>query len=142
MADVERFVSGMMSGFGMEEENRTFVFENAEKLTAVFDLLQECGFDFMADITCVEKPENFVAVYQVTSFDSPEIFQLRVILDKEKPSVASAANLWRTADWLEREAYDMFGVVFEGHPNLKRILMWEGYKGHPLRKDFVPGGGH
>jgi NADH-quinone oxidoreductase subunit C len=54
----------------------------------------------------------------------------------EDESIASVTGVWKTANWMEREVYDMFGIIFEGHPGLERILTWEGFNGHPLRKDF------
>jgi NADH-quinone oxidoreductase subunit C len=57
--------------------------------------------------------------------------------DRENPSLPSVVGLWQGADFQEREIYDLFGIRFEGHPNLKRIFLWEGFEGHPLRKDFI-----
>jgi NADH-quinone oxidoreductase subunit C len=77
-------------------------------------------------------------VYQLRSLERKADLRLKVALDKREPLEAqSVFGLWRGADWLEREVYDMFGVVFTGHPDLRRILMWETYaEGFPLRKDF------
>jgi NADH-quinone oxidoreductase subunit C len=77
-------------------------------------------------------------VYQLRSLDRKADLRVKVALDKRDPlEVRSVYDLWRGADWLEREVYDMFGVVFLGHPDLRRILMWETYaEGYPLRKDF------
>jgi NADH-quinone oxidoreductase subunit C len=76
-------------------------------------------------------------VYHLWSETTPD--WLRVIADglsRDDPRVPSVTFLWKGAEWQEREAYDMFGIVFEGHPGLERILTWEGFNGHPLRKDF------
>jgi NAD(P)H-quinone oxidoreductase subunit J len=62
---------------------------------------------------------------------------VKIPLPRENASVASVAGLWKTADWQEREVYDMYGIRFDGHPNLKRILMWDGFTGWPMRKDYV-----
>ena len=62
---------------------------------------------------------------------------IKVKLDHENPAVISATSLWETANWLEREVFDLMGIRFLNHPNLERILTWEGFEGHPLRKDFV-----
>ncbi|NJL82215.1 MAG: NAD(P)H-quinone oxidoreductase subunit J [Chloroflexaceae bacterium] len=69
--------------------------------------------------------------------DRPEEVRLKVFLPRENPSVPSLYWLWKAADWQERETYDMFGIVFEGHPNLKRLLMPEDWRGWPLRKDYI-----
>ena len=102
-------------------------------------LRDECGLDYMADVTAVDVPERFEVVYHLYSIkdQTPESFVLKVYLeDKENPTVASVTPLWKGADYQEREVYDLMGIHFEGHPNLKRIMLWEGFPGHPLRKDF------
>ena len=102
-------------------------------------LRDECGLDYMADVTAVDVPERFEMVYHLYSIkdQTPESFVLKVYLeDKENPTVASVTPLWKGADYQEREVYDLMGIHFEGHPNLKRIMLWEGFPGHPLRKDF------
>jgi len=98
-------------------------------------------FDYLTDMTAVEyrDPEMpFELVYQLRSLGRKADLRLKVALDKREPMEAqSVYGLWRGADWLEREVYDMFGVVFTGHPDLRRILMWDTYaEGFPLRKDF------
>ena len=98
-------------------------------------------FDYLADITAVDyrDPElPLEVVYQLRSLSRKADLRVKVALDKRDAlEVQSVYGLWRGADWLEREVYDMFGVVFTGHPDLRRILMWETYaEGFPLRKDF------
>ena len=70
-------------------------------------------------------------------FDKPIEVRIKVLLPRENPVVPSVYWIWRTADWQERESYDMFGIIYEGHPNLKRILMPEDWVGWPLRKDYI-----
>jgi NADH-quinone oxidoreductase subunit C len=99
------------------------------------------AFDYLTDITAVEyrDPElPFEVVWQLRSLERKADLRVKVALDQQGPlQVRSVYDLWRGADWLEREVYDMFGVSFAGHPDLRRILMWETYaEGHPLRKDF------
>ena len=98
-------------------------------------------YDYLTDVTAVDyrDPElPLEVVYQLRSLGRRADLRVKVALDKRQPlEVRSVTDLWRGADWLEREVYDMFGVVFTGHPDLRRILMWETYaEGHPLRKDF------
>ena len=98
-------------------------------------------FDYLTDITAVDyrDPElPLEVVYQLRSLGRKADLRVKVALEKRAPlEVRSVYGLWRGADWLEREVYDMFGVVFTGHPDLRRILMWETYaEGFPLRKDF------
>ena len=78
---------------------------------------------------------DFTAVYHLLSFDRNEDMRLKVALEGEYPSLPTITDLWANADWYEREAWDMFGITFDGHPNLRRILMPDSWQGHPLRKD-------
>ena len=99
------------------------------------------AFDYLTDVTAVEyrDPERALeVVWQLRSLERRADLRVKVALDKAAPlEVPSVYDLWKGADWLEREVYDMFGVVFAGHPDLRRILMWETYaEGYPLRKDF------
>ncbi|HZN97215.1 MAG TPA: NADH-quinone oxidoreductase subunit C [Gemmatimonadales bacterium] len=98
-------------------------------------------FNYLTDVTAVDyrDPERSLeVVYQLRSLHRKADLRVKVGLDKREPlEVRSVVDLWRGADWLEREVYDMFGVTFVGHPDLRRILMWETYaEGYPLRKDF------
>ncbi len=98
-------------------------------------------FNYLTDITAVEyrDPERpFEVVYQLRSLDRCADLRVKIELDPQgELRVDSVYDLWRGADWLEREVFDMFGVAFTGHPDLRRILMWETYsEGHPLRKGF------
>lgn len=98
-------------------------------------------FDYLTDLTCVEyrDPElPLEVVYQLRSLERRVDLRVKIPLDPDGPLVvATVTDLWGGADWLEREAYDMFGVRFQGHPDLRRILMWETYdEGYPLRKSF------
>lgn len=108
------------------------------------DLLKHCrdalGFDYLIDISSIDHFETeprFEMVYELYSLGNGERLHLRVKYpvgeDEKAPTVS---DLWPTADWHEREVYDMMGIAFEGHPDLRRILMWEGYPFFPLRKDF------
>lgn len=111
-----------------------------ETLTEVATFLRdECGLDYLALLTAVDRPERFEVVYHLWSIKNrtTEPFVLKVYVeDKENPTVPSVTPLWRGANYQEREAYDLMGIRFQGHPNLKRLLLWEGFPGHPLRKDF------
>ena len=98
-------------------------------------------YDYLSDLTAVEFRETEVpieVVWHLRSLPYRRFLRLKVELDKRRPlEVDSVWPVYRWADWLERECYDMFGVRFRGHPDLRRLLMWEGYReGYPLRKDF------
>jgi NADH-quinone oxidoreductase subunit C len=99
------------------------------------------AYDYLTDLTAVEYRDRELpleVVYLLWSLSRKVMLRVKVELPKGKPlEVDSVVDLWRGADWLEREVYDMFGVTFRGHPDLRRILMWDTYaEGHPLRKDF------
>jgi len=96
------------------------------------------GFDYCVDITAVHYPkreQQFDMVYVLYSFPKNERMRVKSRI-KDGEHVASAVAIWETANWLEREVFDMFGIVFDGHPGLKRILLPDEWKGHPLRKDY------
>ena len=82
------------------------------------------------------RPTRFAVVYHLLSLRHNHRLRLRAYLDSEMPIVASVTEVWNSADWFEREAFDLFGIVFEGHPDLRRILTDYGFVGHPFRKDF------
>jgi NADH-quinone oxidoreductase subunit C len=107
-------------------------------------LKDKFGFTFLADLTAVDylevKTPRYEVVYHVHRF-GPEIdenirIRLKAEVDEENPKIDSVTFIWSGADWLEREVYDMFGIVFTGHPDPRRILMPEDYEPFPLRKDF------
>lgn len=98
-------------------------------------------YDYLADVTAVEyrdRERPIELVYQLWSLDRKALLRVKVELPQDESLEAdSVVDLWQGANWLEREVYDMFGIIFRGHPDLRRILMWETYsEGHPLRKDF------
>jgi len=101
-------------------------------------LRDEEQFDYCVDITAAHYPKRekqFDIVWILYSFRRNERVRVKTQI-KDGESIASAFSIWPTADWLEREIYDMFGIKFDGHPNLKRILLPDGWEGHPLRKDY------
>jgi NADH-quinone oxidoreductase subunit C len=96
-------------------------------------------FNVLIDITAVDylgRDPRFDVVYQLLSLSFNRRLQVRIGVPESDPGVASLTPLWNNANWLEREVWDMFGIRFEGHPNLKRILMYEEFQGYPLRKDY------
>ena len=107
------------------------------------DLLYREGFQLLVDITAVDWPEReqrFDVVYHWLNLASQERLRVKVpVADGE--AMLSLTGRFKTADWFEREVFDMFGVRFEGHPNPKRLLTWDDFPGHPLRKDFPLDGG-
>jgi NADH-quinone oxidoreductase subunit C len=101
--------------------------------------VQSVGYNFLADVTCVDWYPNqprFQVVYHILSLGLKERIRLCVLVDEGDPSVDSITAVWPAANFYEREIFDLFGVRFGGHPNLRRILLPEEFQGNPLRKDF------
>ena len=99
---------------------------------------QEWDFNFLMDVVAMDylgKTPRFELIYLLYSLRHKHRLRLKVRLS-EGESVPSAVDIWKSADWAEREVWDMMGIRFTGHPNMKRILMYEGFEGHPLRKDY------
>jgi len=95
-------------------------------------------FDMLVNISGVDYLDYFEVVYHLVSLKHNHSIVLKTIcLDRDNPVVPSVVSLWRGADFLEREEYDLMGIRFEGHPNLRRIYLWDGFKGHPLRRDYL-----
>ena len=150
MSSVSPSVAALRSEFGPSIERhfvsskQTVVFVAKDRSHDVLAWLKDTPgqeFNYLTDITAVDyrDPERLMeVVYQLRSLGRKADLRVKVALDKRLPlEVRSVCDLWRGADWLEREVYDMFGVSFVGHPDLRRILMWETYaEGYPLRKDF------
>ena len=121
---------------------RRLVIPAGQLLTYLEFLRSECGFDALLDITCVdylhyrEAKDRFGLVYLLGTSHSGERLVVRCFLNEPNLKIASAVPLWQGANWLEREVFDMFGIVFEGHPDLRRVLLPEEFAGFPLRKDY------
>lgn len=110
----------------------------ASAVAGVCEMLKgELGFDYLADITAVDWQDRIEVVYQMTALASNEKLTLKVDLNREKPEVGSVTGVWQGANYMEREVFDLMGVVFTGHPDLRRILLPEDWEGYPLRKDYV-----
>jgi NADH-quinone oxidoreductase subunit C len=150
MATLSPSVPALRSQFGPSVERhlvssgQTIVYVSRDRTHDVLAWLKDTPgqeFNYLTDITAVDyrDPERpLEVVYQLRSLGRKADLRVKVALDKRGTlEVQSVYDLWRGADWLEREVYDMFGVTFVGHPDLRRILMWETYaEGYPLRKDF------
>lgn len=131
-----------------EEKNDLVAVVRKNRLRDIFEFLKnDLGFEFLIDVCGVDrsklpstlaKPDEarFEAVYQFYSLALNQRLRLRVRVPEGDVVLPSALPYWKSADWAEREAYDMFGFIFEGHPHLKRLLLFEEFEGHPLRKDY------
>ena len=95
-------------------------------------------FNFLNSISAVDYINHFEVVYHLTSLQQQHCAVIKTrIYGRDEVSLPSVYSIWRGADFQEREIWDLMGVRFEGHPNMKRIMLWEGFEGHPLRKDFL-----
>jgi len=122
--------------------DQTIVVEK-ENFMALVELLHHDGFQFLVDITAVDWPARearFDVVYHWLNLASQERLRLKVAV-AEGEAMLSLTSRFKTADWFEREVFDLFGIPFEGHLNLKRLLTWDDFQGHALRKDFPLDGG-
>lgn len=126
-----------------EYRGQTRVVVPREPLAEVLAWLRDsANFDLLVDVTCVDyfnyrgAQHRFGLVYLLASTTNNERLTVRVMLDEPDLSVSSAVPLWEGANWMEREVWDMFGIRFEGHPDLRRILLPEAFTAHPLRKDY------
>lgn len=100
---------------------------------------EELGFNFLLDVSSVDnfgEEPRFEVVYELYSLEQRIHLRLKTKVSEDHLEVPTVSGVWQTADWHEREVYDMMGIRFSGHPDLRRILMWEGYPYFPLRKDF------
>jgi NADH-quinone oxidoreductase subunit C len=111
--------------------------------TAIKDLARFCkeelGFTYLVDLSGVDnfgEEPRFEVVYELYHYELGVHLRLKISVSEDELEVPTVSDIWATADWHEREAYDMYGIKFNGHPDLTRILMWEGYPFYPLRKDF------
>lgn len=123
------------------EVMQPFIRVSKDGLIAVCKFLNyddELLFDYLMCLSGVDWKENLEVVYHLYSMTYNHKIVLKVNVSKEQPRVPSVSGIWATANWHEREAYDLFGIIFEGHPDLRRILLPEDWEGHPLRKDYVP----
>ena len=98
---------------------------------------QELCFDSLICLSAVDYADRYSVVYHLYSFKERHRLVLKAYVAKDKPHLPSVQSVWRAADWHEREAFDLMGISFEGHPDMRRILLPEDWAGHPLRKDYV-----
>jgi len=123
------------------EANGQAVVVKKESLFEVAEYLKSSpglDFDYLTSITAVDYYDYFELIYQLTSLKHNHNLVMKArCYHRDNPVLPSVVSLWRGADFQEREIYDLMGIGFEGHPNLKRIVLWQGFEGHPLRKDYL-----
>jgi NADH-quinone oxidoreductase subunit C len=122
----------------------TVTVADAERMIEVCAFAKKgLSFDYLVDISSIDnygEDPRWTIVYELYGIDNETYIRLKTSVSEEKSELPTVTGVWRTADWHEREIYDMMGIGFRGHPDLRRIIMWEGYPHFPLRKDFPLGG--
>ena len=131
----EKFTGGVI------ESSQDAVLVKSESLLPVATYLKDTpglDFDYLANLTAVDYFDYFEVVYHLTSLQHNHSLVLKTrCCGRDNLRLPSVVSLWRGADFQEREIYDLMGISFDGHPNLKRIFLWEGFEGHPLRRDYL-----
>ena len=112
---------------------------NDKSLDLFNNLKIDHQYDLLSSVTSVDRISHFEVVYHLTSLQKNESLVIKINCGEGRvdPKVKSVISVWRGAELQEREIYDLMGIMFEDHPNMKRLLLWENFEGHPLRKDFV-----
>lgn len=142
MLDTAAFAARFQGSTSEFRDNRRVIVPAPQLFDAAKSLKTEFGFDMLVDITAVDYLEydgatdRFGVIYCLLNTTTGERLILKTYVNDPEPTVASVQPLWRGADWMEREVYDMFGIMFEGHPDLRRILMPDEFTAYPLRKDY------
>lgn len=147
--DLQNILSALAERFGQALRSISSFRDNTRLEVSrdrIYDVLQtlrrEFGFDMLIDVTAVDylyypnARDRFAVIYCLLNVTTGQRLVVKTYLNEPDLVLPSVFSLWKSADWLEREVYDMFGIVFEGHPNLKRILMPQEFTAFPLRKDY------
>ena len=142
--DIEKVKADIQKGTGvsaLKTVRQSLLIENTAELTKVAQFLKdspEYRMDFLSSITAADYIEFFENVYHLYSVEKKHgPITLRVRMKRETPVCPSLVPLYRGAEFQERDNFDLFGITYEGHPDLRRIMMWEGFEGFPMRKDYV-----
>ena len=137
--DVQKKIEAKFPGTTSIEKNAILV--KAESLLDVMSFLKkspDLAFDYMTTITAVDYFDYFEVIYLLVSMEKNHGLTIKTrVFDREQPSLPSVISLWHSADYQEREIYDLMGISFKGHPNLKRIVLWPEFKGYPQRRDYL-----
>lgn len=138
---LEKFPDAISSSHAQHGDETAVVL--ASRLVEVCTFLRDdevTSFEMLSDVTAVDylnvKEPRFEVVYHLYSLSKNHRLRLKVEVEDEDPVVPSIVNLWKTAVWEEREVFDLYGIKFEGHPDLRRVLTYPEFEGHPLRKDY------
>ena len=139
-SEVAKRIGEQLPGAIVGHDDSTVLVESNSILEVCRYLSQTSGldFDYLVNLTGVDYLDYLEVVYHLASLKHNHSLVLKTRChDREKAVVPSVTSIWQGADFQEREAYDLVGIRFEGHPNMKRIFLWEGFQGHPLRRDYL-----
>ena len=140
--DMAEKIGARIPGAVLEANDQAVVIKS-EYLLEVADYLKnspDMAFNQLTDITSVDYFAYFEIIYRLTSIKKNASMTFKVrCYDRDNPKIPSLIKTWRGADFMEREVFDLMGIFFTGHPNMKRIFLWEGFQGHPLQKNFTEG---
>ena len=139
LEEIKQDLESQFHGVGITIEGASLVIPKEKWFEIARYLKDDLDLDFLSSVTGVDYVQHLEAVYHLYSMQNPSngeplTIKVRTERDGHMPSVTP---IWRSAEFQEREAYDLLGIYFDGHPDLRRILMWEGFQFHPLRKDYV-----
>jgi len=137
--EVAKQISEHLPGAVVETTDTAILVDGSSLLDVATFLKNTTGLDFnyMTTITVVDYYQYFEVIYLFVSMEHNHSLTVKARCSREDPSLPSLVSLWRSADHQEREIYDLMGITFEGHPNMKRIVLWPEFQGHPLRKDYL-----
>jgi NADH-quinone oxidoreductase subunit C len=138
-AAVDEFAPGALAGGGFDRRELTLEIDPARIAGVCAFLKDQRGYSRLSTITGVDRlpaEPRFEVVYHLHSTATRERLRLKCRLPGDSPAIDSVAGVWRAADWYERETFDLFGIRFQNHPDLRRIMLPDDWEGHPLRKDY------
>jgi NADH-quinone oxidoreductase subunit C len=137
--DMAKLISSQFPNAVVESDVQSVTIKS-DYLSSVLAYLKNnngTAFNYLTDLTAVDYQDCFEVVYRLTSLELNHTTVIKTrCADRTNASLPSVTGLWKGADLMEREVFDLMGISFDGHPNLKRIFLWEGFNGHPLRKDY------
>lgn len=138
-SEVAKQISERLPGAVVEASDTAILVVGSSLLDVATFLKDTAGldFDYLTTITAVDYYQYFEVIYLFVSMEHNHNLFVKTRCPREKASLPSLVSLWRSADHQEREIYDLMGITFEGHPNMKRIVLWPEFQGHPLRKDYL-----
>jgi len=138
--DIADRIEAEVPGSVIESDEKSVLIDSraAAGVMSFLNSSPDLGFDYLTSLTAVDYLEYFEMVYNLVSMTGKQTLTIKSrVYGRENPEIPSVSHIWRGADFQEREVYDLLGIRFMGHQNLKRIALWEGFEGHPLRKDVL-----